>query len=253
MNKKIFLFLQYKKLKEHPGRGIEGIVEGKKVLIGTKEFLQENGVKIEYSFEKSPEFLYIYVSCEGKFCGYVALKDSLKDDVKKVFNRLKSLGSKIYILTGDKKEAAEKIVKDLPIDGIYSELLPEEKVRIAEKIKLENKELGYVVYVGDGTNDSPVLSVCDVGISFVKNSSYLATLAADIVLLDEKLYKIVDLIKDSRFTRKIVIQNIVLSLGIKFAVMFLGILGVANLWEAVVADTGAMLLAVLNSLRVLKR
>ncbi|ADQ47131.1 heavy metal translocating P-type ATPase [Caldicellulosiruptor kronotskyensis 2002] len=240
-------------LKEHPGRGIEGIVEGKKVLIGTKEFLQENGVKIEYSFEKSPEFLYIYVSCEGKFCGYVALKDSLKDDVKKVFNRLKSLGSKIYILTGDKKEAAEKIVKDLPIDGIYSELLPEEKVRIAEKIKLENKELGYVVYVGDGTNDSPVLSVCDVGISFVKNSSYLATLAADIVLLDEKLYKIVDLIKDSRFTRKIVIQNIVLSLGIKFAVMFLGILGVANLWEAVVADTGAMLLAVLNSLRVLKR
>lgn len=228
-------------------------MRAKKVLIGTKEFLQENGVKIEYSFEKSPEFLYIYVSCEGKFCGYVALKDSLKDDVKKVFNRLKSLGSKIYILTGDKKEAAEKIVKDLPIDGIYSELLPEEKVRIAEKIKLENKELGYVVYVGDGTNDSPVLSVCDVGISFVKNSSYLATLAADIVLLDEKLYKIVDLIKDSRFTRKIVIQNIVLSLGIKFAVMFLGILGVANLWEAVVADTGAMLLAVLNSLRVLKR
>ncbi|BCS82143.1 heavy metal translocating P-type ATPase [Anaerocellum diazotrophicum] len=240
-------------VKEHPGRGIEGIVEGKKVLIGTKEFLQENGVKIGYSFEISPEFSYIYVSCEGKFCGYVALKDSLKDDVKKVFTHLKSFGSKIYILTGDKKEAAEKIAKDLPIDGIYSNLLPEEKVKVAEKIKLENKERKYIVYVGDGINDSPVLSVCDVGISFAKNGSYLATLAADIVLLDEKLYKIVNLVKDSRFTRKIVIQNISLSLGIKFTVMFLGVLGIANLWEAVAADTGAMLLAVLNSLRVLKR
>ncbi|ADQ08013.1 heavy metal translocating P-type ATPase [Caldicellulosiruptor hydrothermalis 108] len=246
-------FSSVQELKEHPGRGIEGIVDGKKVLIGTKEFLQESGVEINHSSEVSPELSYIFVSCDRKFCGYVALKDSLKDDVKKVLNDLKSFGAKIYLLTGDKKEAAEKIAKDLPIDGIYSELLPEEKVKVAEKIKLENKGLGYVVFVGDGTNDSPVLSVCDVGISFAGSASYLATTAADIVLLDERLSKIVDLIKDSRFTRKIVIQNIVLSLGIKFAVMFLGVLGVANLWEAVVADSGAMLLAVLNSLRVLKR
>ncbi|WPX09115.1 heavy metal translocating P-type ATPase [Anaerocellum danielii] len=239
--------------KERSGRGIEGIVDGKKVLIGTKEFLQESGVEIDPSFETSPELSYIFVSCDRKFCGYVALKDSLKYDVKNVLNNLKNFGAKIYLLTGDKKEAAEKIAKDLPIDGIYSELLPEEKVRVAEKIKLENKGLGYIVFVGDGTNDSPALSVCDVGISFAGNASYLATLAADIVLLDEKLSKIVDLIKDSRFTRKIVIQNIVLSLGIKFAVMLLGVFGVANLWEAVVADTGAMVLAVLNSLRVLKK
>ncbi|ADQ39838.1 heavy metal translocating P-type ATPase [Caldicellulosiruptor acetigenus I77R1B] len=246
-------FSSVQELKEHPGKGIEGIVDGKKVLIGTKEFLQENGVEIDHSSEVSPELSYIFVSCDQKFCGYVALRDSLKDDVKKVLNDLKSFGAKIYLLTGDKKEAAEKIAKRLPIDGVFSELLPEEKVRVAEKIKLENKEQGYVVFVGDGTNDSPALSVCDVGISFAGSASYLATVAADIVLLDEKLSKIVDLIKDSRFTRKIVIQNIVLSLGIKFAVMFLGVLGVANLWEAVVADTGAMLLAVLNSLRVLKK
>jgi len=246
-------FSSVQDLKEHPGRGIEGIVDGKKVLIGTKEFLQESGVEINHSSEVSPELSYIFVSCDGKFCGYVALKDSLKDDVKKVLNDLKSFGAKIYLLTGDKKEAAEKIAKDLPIDGVFSELLPEEKVRVAEKIKLENKGLGYVVFVGDGTNDSPALSVCDVGISFAGSASYLATVAADIVLLDGKLSKIVELIKDSRFTRKIVIQNIVLSLGIKFAVMLLGVFGVANLWEAVVADSGAMLLAVLNSLRVLKK
>ena len=246
-------FSSVQDLKEHPGRGIEGIVDGKKVLIGTKEFLQESGVEINYSSEVSSELSYIFVSCDMKFCGYVALKDSLKDDVKNVLNDLKSFGAKIYLLTGDKKEVAEKIAKDLPIDGIFSELLPEEKVKVAEKIKLENKGLGYVVFVGDGTNDSPALSVCDVGISFAGSASYLATVAADIVLLDGKLSKIVELIKDSRFTRKIVIQNIVLSLGIKFAVMLLGVFGVANLWEAVVADTGAMLLAVLNSLRVLKK
>ncbi|ADL41626.1 heavy metal translocating P-type ATPase [Caldicellulosiruptor obsidiansis OB47] len=246
-------FSSVQDLKEHPGRGIEGIVDGKKVLIGTKEFLQESGVEINHSSEVSSELSYIFVSCDMKFCGYVALKDSLKDDVKKVLNALKSFGAKIYLLTGDKKEVAEKIAKDLPIDGIFSELLPEEKVKVAEKIKLENKGLGYVVFVGDGTNDSPALSVCDVGISFAGSASYLATVAADIVLLDGKLSKIVELIKDSRFTRRIVIQNIVLSLGIKFAVMLLGVFGVANLWEAVVADTGAMLLAVLNSLRVLKK
>uniref|UniRef100_A0A7C5V478 Cd(2+)-exporting ATPase n=1 Tax=Caldicellulosiruptor owensensis TaxID=55205 RepID=A0A7C5V478_9FIRM len=238
---------------EHPGKGIEGIVDGKKVLIGTKEFLQENGVEINNSLELSPELSYIFISCDMKFCGYVALKDSLKDDVKKVLNDLRNFGAKIYLLTGDKKEVAEKIAKDLPIDGIFSELLPEEKVKVAEKIKLENNGTEYVVFVGDGTNDSPALSVCDVGISFAGSASYLATTAADIVLLDEKLSKIVDLIKDSRFTRKIVIQNILLSLGIKFAVMLLGVFGVANLWGAVVADTGAMLLAVLNSLRVLKK
>jgi len=215
--------------------------------------LQESGVEINHSSEVSSELSYIFVSCDMKFCGYVALKDSLKDDVKKVLNALKSFGAKIYLLTGDKKEVAEKIAKDLPIDGIFSELLPEEKVKVAEKIKLENKGLGYVVFVGDGINDSPALSVCDVGISFAGSASYLATVAADIVLLDGKLSKIVELIKDSRFTRRIVIQNIVLSLGIKFAVMLLGVFGVANLWEAVVADTGAMLLAVLNSLRVLKK
>ncbi|ADQ03812.1 heavy metal translocating P-type ATPase [Caldicellulosiruptor owensensis OL] len=238
---------------EHPGKGIQGIADGKKVLIGTKEFLQENGVEINNSLELSPELSYIFVSCDMKFCGYVALKDSLKDDVKKVLNDLRNFGAKIYLLTGDKKEVAEKIAKDLPIDGIFSELLPEEKVTVAEKIKLENKGTGYVIFVGDGTNDSPALSVCDAGISFAGSASYLATAAADIVLLDEKLSKIVDLIKDSRFTRKIVIQNILLSLGIKFSVMLLGVFGVANLWEAVVADTGAMLLAVLNSSRVLKK
>jgi len=164
---------------------------------------------------------------------------------------LKKLETKTYLLTGDKKEAAEELASELKFDGIFSNLLPQDKVKIAEQIKKEAKN-ATVVFVGDGINDSPALAVCDVGISFAQNASSIATAAADVILLENSTVKILDLIQISRFVRRVVIQNISTSLSIKFLVMALGALGFANLWEAVLADVGVALIAILNSLRILK-
>ncbi|WP_041722441.1 heavy metal translocating P-type ATPase [Caldicellulosiruptor saccharolyticus] len=239
-----------KEVKEYPGKGIEGVVDDKKVIAGTKEFLEENGVKIDIK-EDFIASTAVYVGVDNKFCGYVVLKDFLRQDIKDTLNLLKKLETKTYLLTGDKKEAAEELASELKFDGIFSNLLPQDKVKIAEQIKKEAKN-ATVVFVGDGINDSPALAVCDVGISFAQNASSIATAAADVILLENSTVKILDLIQISRFVRRVVIQNISTSLSIKFLVMALGALGFANLWEAVLADVGVALIAILNSLRILK-
>ncbi|WAM31457.1 heavy metal translocating P-type ATPase [Caldicellulosiruptor naganoensis] len=239
-----------KEVKEYAGKGIEGVVDGKKVIAGTKEFLEENGVKVEIK-EDFIASTAVYVAVDNKFCGYVVLKDFLRQDIKDTLNLLKKLGIKTFLLTGDKKEAAEELAGELEFDGIFANLLPQDKAKIAEQIKKE-AENATVVFVGDGINDCPALAVCDVGISFVQNASSIATAAADVILLENSTEKILDLIQISRFVRRVVIQNISISLSVKFLVMALGAIGFANLWEAVLADVGVALIAILNSLRILK-
>jgi len=239
-----------KEIKEWPGKGIEGVVDGKKVIAGTKEFLEDNGIVVETE-EKDFLSTTVYVAVDGRFCGYVVLKDFLKSDIKDTLNGLKKLGIKTYLLTGDKKEAAQEVASEVNFDGVFANLLPQDKAKIAEDIKKEAKN-ATVAFVGDGINDSPALAICDVGISFAQNASSIATAAADVILLENSISKILDLIKVSRFVRKVVIQNIAISLSVKFLVMALGALGFANLWEAVLADVGVALIAILNSLRILK-
>lgn len=239
-----------KDVKEYAGRGIEGVVDSKKVVVGTKEFLLENGIDVTEE-ENDPVSTTVYVAIDGKFCGYVSLKDSIKSDIKDTLNELKKLGIKTFLLTGDRKKVAEELQSKLEFDEIFTNLLPQDKAKIAEEIKKSAKNKT-VVFIGDGINDSPALAVCDVGISFAQNASSIATAAADVIFLEHSTSKILDLIKISKVVHKIVIQNIVISLGTKFLVMALGTAGFTNLWEAVLADVGVALIAILNSLRILK-
>nr|WP_052670777.1 heavy metal translocating P-type ATPase [Caldicellulosiruptor morganii] len=243
-----------KEIKEYAGRGIEGVVDSKMVIAGTKEFLQEKGIVIDLEPEEEKNLLFataVYMAVDGRFCGYVVLKDFLKEDIKETLQRLKQLGIKTFLLTGDRKEAAEEVANKLDFDVVFANLLPQDKARIAQSIKKEAGKAA-TVFVGDGINDSPALALCDVGISFARGASSIAGEAADVILLENSTTRILDLIDISRFVRKIVIQNIAISLSVKFLVMLLGTAGFANLWEAVLADVGVALIAILNSLRILK-
>lgn len=239
--------------KEWSGKGIEGTVFNKKVLAGTKDFLDEKGIEVD-GIDDESHLTTIHLCVDNKYCGYVLLKDSLKADVKNTIEDLKRYNIKTYLLTGDKKEAALSIIKNVNFDKVFSELLPQEKLEIVNMIKSEAKKEkgGWTIFVGDGTNDSPALAQSDVGIAIVQTSD-IAVYAADIVLLDKSIKKIIDLIENARFIRKIVFENIAFPIAVKILIMFLGILGFANMWEAIFADVGVSLIAVLNSLRIAKK
>ena len=175
----------------------------------------------------------------------------VKDDSIKSLKELKKLGVKnLIMLTGDRRQSAEYFANELGIDDFKSDLLPQDKVKEFEKIKNETK--GIVAFVGDGTNDAPVLRLADIGISMGEFGSAAAIESSDITIMGEKLNKIPLLLKISKKTKRIAIQNISFALGIKFIVMILGVLGYANMWAAIFADVGVSLIAILNALRVMR-
>ena len=238
------------KIQELPGLGVIAKVDEKEILAGNEKLMQQK--KIQYS--KCEEIgTIIYIAIENKYAGYIVIADEIKEDAKKTIKELKKNNiSKTIMLTGDKKEVGESVAKKLGIDQVYTELLPDGKVEKMEKLLKETSQTGKLVFVGDGINDAPVLALSDIGIAMGGLGADSSIEAADIVIMTDEPSKIVNAIKISKKTMRIVKQNIIFAISIKVAVLILSAFGLSNMWEAVFADVGVSVIAILNALRVLK-
>ena len=235
-------------IKEISGKGIEAVINNKKILVGNEKLID---VPNDLIIDDIGTILYVEI--DNKFTGYIVISDEIKEDAKKAIKGLKDIGvKKSIMLTGDVEKVAKRVGEELGLDQIYSNLLPQDKVSKFEKI-IENKNSkGHVVFVGDGINDAPVLARADVGIAMGAMGSDAAIEAADVVIMTDEPSKIVTAIKSSKKTMKIAMQNIILAFGIKVITLILSALGITDMWMAVFADTGVTILAVLNSFRALK-
>lgn len=230
-----------------PGNGIKAIIDGKNVLVGNRKLMQSSSVDINL-FEESGTT--VYISVDGECKGSISLSDKLKGGADEIVPLLKKTGVKqIVMLTGDNSSVAEKVGKSVKPDKIYSSLLPQDKVSIALNLKEEGRRK--LAFAGDGINDAPVLSCADVGIAMGALGSDAAIEAADVVIMNDSLFAVADAIRISKKTLRIVRQNIFISLLIKFGVMLLSILGFDNMYAAIFADVGVMIIAVLNAMRML--
>lgn len=241
-------------VEEIPGYGIKGKLEGKVVLAGNQKLLLEHGVMVPESTErlikKHQTSTTVYVSVDRIYAGCIFISDQIKPGVKEALSDLKRAGVRRFVmLTGDKKETGEAIAGQLGIDEVHAELLPEDKVTELEKIMERCSEGKYVVFAGDGINDAPVITRADIGIAMGSMGSDAAIEAADVVLMEDDISRLASIIRISVKTMKIVRQNIVFALGVKFLVLVLGALGQANMWEAVFADVGVAVIAILNAMR----
>ena len=225
---------------EVPGKGIKYILDGKEVLVGNSKIVDA----------KEVEGTNIFVSYDKKLIGEITVSDIIKPEAKDFINSLKKNNINTYMLSGDEVTVTENVAKEVGIDHAIGGLLPEDKV--AELIKIKEREKKLISFVGDGVNDSPVIAVSDIGISMGMSGSDIAVEASDIVILKDNLNKIIDGIKISRNTVNIVNQNIILAFAVKVLVLGLAGFGHASIWLGVFADVGVALLAVLNALRALK-
>ncbi|AHM57817.1 cadmium, zinc and cobalt-transporting ATPase CadA (plasmid) [Peptoclostridium acidaminophilum DSM 3953] len=240
---------------EHAGQGVSATIDGKVVLAGNNKLMAQNGILLPMYSENGT---IVHVSSDGRYIGYIVIEDELKEGVSDSVAKLKGMGvENVMMFTGDRMIAAEAVAKEIGLDGFRAELLPNGKVEAFEKlsddIEAASGKRGRVAFVGDGINDAPVLARADVGISMGALGSDAAIEAADIVIMDDKISKIATAISIAKYTKKIVLQNIVLALGVKGAVMLLGVFGLATMWMAVFADVGVALLAIFNSARILGR
>lgn len=245
--------LSYKKLrvgkekitniKEEAGLGISYSKNKHKYKIGNKDFV---------GYKKKLDQSAIYISEDNKVIGYVVLKDIIKSDSKKAISTLKKNNIKTSMYTGDNKTIAEEVAKEVLVDKVKYELLPEDKYKNVEK-EIKNKEDKYISFVGDGVNDAPVIALSDVGISMGIKGSNVAIEASDVVIMGDSLNKINELISISKYTNKVIIQNLIFAFGIKMLFLVLAILGISQMWQAVFADVGVTLLTILNTLKILKK
>jgi Cd2+/Zn2+-exporting ATPase len=194
----------------------------------------------------------VYVAVDGVYAGYVLIADTLKDNTKTAIAQLKKLGvNRLVMLTGDSKKVADKVAADIGITDVYSQLLPADKVTKVEELLEQKNPKDKLAFVGDGINDAPVLTRADIGIAMGALGSDAAIEAADIVLMDDDPLKIVKAIKIAKKCIRIVYENIYFAIGVKVICLILGAIGVANMWAAIFADVGVMVIAVLNAIRVL--
>lgn len=234
---------------EIAGHGIKAVIDGKTVLLGNEKLMKSES--IFYTSCKSMGTV-VYVACNGVFEGAVVISDTIKDGAKEAISDMKQVGVRhTVMLTGDRREAAETVAQTLGIDEVHAELLPGGKVEQVEALLKAEKQKERLAFVGDGINDAPVLTRADIGIAMGSMGSDAAIEAADIVLMDDDVTKIASVVKIARKTLRIVKQNIVFALAIKALVLILGALGMANMWEAVFADVGVSVIAILNSMRTL--
>ncbi|SHJ81410.1 Cd2+/Zn2+-exporting ATPase [Clostridium amylolyticum] len=241
---------QVKSYEEIAGHGTRALVEGKEILAGNSKLM--NKENINYTVQDSAGTI-VYLAIDKKYAGYIVISDEIKEDAQKAIQDLKKLGIKNTImLTGDSKKVGTKVGETLGLDKVYSELLPQDKVEKLELIDSQKSSQGKVVFVGDGINDAPVLARADIGIAMGGLGSDAAIEAADVVIMTDEPSKIASAIKIAKNTRKIVWQNIIFALGVKLIVLIMGAFGVATMWEAVFADVGVALIAVLNAMRVLR-
>ena len=237
------------KTEEISGKGIISQIENKTVVIGNNKIMQEKGIE----YKKCNDIgTILYVAINNKFEGSIVIADKIKEDAKQTIQGLKRNNvSKTVMLTGDKKEIAEKVAKQIEIDEVYTDLLPDQKVEKVEELIKQKTEKGKLAFVGDGINDAPVLAISDIGIAMGGLGSDAAIEAADIVIMNDKPSKILEAIKISNKTMRIVKQNIIFAISVKILVLILGACGIATMWEAVFADVGVSFIAILNSLRAL--
>ena len=238
------------KTEELSGLGIVAKIEEQEVLVGNEKLMREKQV----NFTKCNEIgTILYVAIDGRYAGYLVIADRIKQDAKQAIQELKKNHIKQTImLTGDKKEVGEKVAKELAIDKAYTELLPVGKVEKVEELLREKSEKGKLVFVGDGINDAPVLAISDIGIAMGALGSDAAIETADVVLMTDEPSKIVNAIQLAKKTMNIVKQNIVFAIFIKVLVLVLSAFGISTMWEAVFADVGVSVIAIINALRVLK-
>ncbi|MBO4377169.1 MAG: cadmium-translocating P-type ATPase, partial [Lachnospiraceae bacterium] len=238
-----------KDVKEIPGHGLEAVVNGDKIAAGNAKLMKSLDLSIP---DISEAGTIVHVAKNGEYAGYVIISDEIKDGSAEGIEGLKKTGvSKSIMLTGDAKKAADAVAKKLGITEYHAELLPEDKVNKVEELISNKAENEILAFVGDGINDAPVLSRADVGIAMGAMGSDAAIEAADVVLMDDDPRKISKAIRIARKCMRIVYENIYLAIGIKVACLILSALGIANMWLAIFADVGVMVLAVLNAIRVL--
>ena len=238
-------------VEEIAGQGIRAHVNGNVVCVGNSKMMEAVGAEW-YDCHRHAVGTVIHVSINGRYAGHVIISDVVKETSKAAITALKSVGvARTVMLTGDAKEVADAVAKELGIDQVRSELLPADKVQNVEELLLENKGNGNLAFVGDGINDAPVLTRADIGIAMGAMGSDAAIEAADVVLMDDDPMKISQAIRISRKCLAIVNQNTWFSIGIKLVVLLLGAVGIANMWFAIFADVGVMILAVLNAMRAL--
>ena len=241
---------QIVKTEEMSGLGICAKIEKKDVLIGNEKLMQKN--KIEYT-KCNDIGTILYVAIDNKFAGYILIADKIKDDAITAIKELKENNIKqTVMLTGDRKNVAEDVAKKLGIDKVYSELLPDGKVSKVEELMKQKSKKGKLVFVGDGINDSPVLAISDIGIAMGGLGADSAIEAADIVIMTDEPSKIVNTIKLSKKTMRIVFENIVFAILVKVIVLVLSAFGLSTMWEAVFADVGVSIIAIINALRILR-
>lgn len=234
---------------ELSGHGIKAVIDDEEVLLGNFKLMKNNSIECE---EADSVGTVVYAAVAGKYVGCIVIEDEVKEDSEAAVKRLKKLGiEKVVMLTGDHKKVAEKVGKELAIDEIHGGLLPGDKVTQVERL-LDKNSKGKLIFVGDGINDAPVLARADIGVAMGGIGSDAAIEAADVVLMKDSINSLADAIIIARKTNKILWQNIIFSLVIKIGVLILISIGMATMWEAVFADVGVTLIAVLNSMRALK-
>ena len=241
---------EIKYYEEISGYGVKANIRGNEVLLGNAKLMKINNIEFEEVYSIGT---IVYVAINKEYKGSIVISDEIKEDVDSALYKLKSIGiRKTVMLTGDNKSVANKIAKLIGIDKVYAELLPGDKVSKIEEIIKEKSKKGKVLFVGDGINDAPVLARADIGIAMGGIGSDAAIEAADVVLMRDKIESISEAIRISKRTNKILWQNIILALTIKIGVMLLVVLGLTNMWAAVFADVGVTLIAVLNSIRIIR-
>ena len=235
---------------ELPGLGIIARIGEQDVLVGNEKLMNEKQI----NYEKSEDIgTVLYVAIERKYVGCIVIADKIKDDSVKAIKELKKNNIKqTVMLTGDRKNVGEYVAKQLQLDQVYTELLPDGKVEKVESLLKEKSEKGKLAFVGDGINDAPVLAISDIGIAMGGLGSDAAIEAADVVLMTDEPSKIVDAIHLSKKTMRIVKENIVFAIFIKILVLILSAWGISTMWEAVFADVGVSIIAIINALRILR-
>lgn len=237
-----------KDYKEISGKGVSAIYKNKHILVGNEKLMKENNIEIT---SKNVENTAVHIACDGKYAGNIYLADEIKNDSQNTIKELTKMNIKTYMLTGDNKKIGESIGKKIGLvkENIFTHLLPQNKVEILEKIKSNSNG---IIFVGDGINDAPVLSIADIGIAMGGAGSDIAVESADIVFINDEPSKVIEALKIAKENKKVVLQNIYFSIGVKVLVMILGILGIANMWMAIFADVGVSAIAVLNASKILR-
>ncbi len=241
---------QVSQYQEISGRGVKAVIGNKRVIAGNAKMMQDEGVSYPRISETGT---VVYLAIDGHLIGHILIADRVREDSRETINGLRHLGiKKIVMLTGDTKAVSEQLGSELGFDQVYAELLPDQKVEALEELEKQKESRHKIAFIGDGINDAPVLARADIGIAMGGLGSDAAIEAADIVLMTDEPSKVLSAVKIARQTRTIVWQNIAFALGVKAVVLFLGAIGIATMWEAVFADVGVAVIAILNAMRVLK-